>query len=327
MLTASSHRMKKLRIQVVSCCLLLLTICARIAVCQELADPLANERALLAAGKLAETEAAVLIYLKANPSSADAHFFLGYVLFREKKARESLAEFTAGAKFRRPRPDELKVVASDYVMLDDFGDADKWFSEVVAEAPNDADANYLLGRTKFNENNFPAAISSFERALILHPKYIEAENNIGLAWRELNDHEKAKAAFQKAIEWEGDAPVDAQPFLNLGTLLADQGKIEQAIPYLVKAAVLSPDNPTVHEELSHVYAVQQNLPKAQSELQKAVTLAPNTSSLHFKLGQIYRKEGMLYRAKEEFAICSKLSGAHSSDKTPNPISIKNTEDR
>ncbi|MGD0417866.1 MAG: tetratricopeptide repeat protein [Terriglobales bacterium] len=327
MLTASNHRMEKLRIQIISCGLLLLTVCARIAVCQQQPDPLANERALLTGGKLAESEAAILIYLKTNPSSADAHFLLGYVLFREKKARESLAEFTAGAKFRRPRPDELKVVASDYVMLGDFGDADKWFSEVVADAPNDADANYLLGRTKFNENDFPAAISSFERALILHPKYVEAENNIGLAWRELNDLEKAEAAFRAAIEWQGDAPGDAQPFLNLGTLLADQSRIEQAIPYLDKAAVLSPDNPTVHEELSHVYAAQQNLPKAQSELEKAVTLAPNISSLHFKLGQIYRKEGMRDRAREEFAVCAKLSGAHSSDKTPNPISIKSAEDR
>ena len=103
----------------------------------------------------------IRVYLKTNPSSADAHFLLGYVLFREQKAKESLAEFTAGAKFRRPHPDELKVVASDYVILGDFGDADKWFSEVVAEDPNDADANYLLGRTKFNENDFPAAISSF----------------------------------------------------------------------------------------------------------------------------------------------------------------------
>lgn len=314
------------QIQIVACCLLLLISCARISVCQQQADPLANERALLADGKVAESEVAVLIYLKTNPSSADAHFLLGYVLFREKKATESLAEFTAGAKFRRPGPDELKVVASDYVMLGDLGDADKWFSEVVAEAPNDADANYLLGRTKFNENNFPAAISSFERALILHPKYVEAENNIGLAWRELNDLEKAEDAFQTAIEWQGDTPVDAQPFLNLGTLLVDRSRVEKAMPYLGKAAVLSPNNPTVHEELSQVYAVQQNLPKAQSELEKAVALAPNVSSLHFKLGQIYRKEGMRDRAREEFAVCAKLSGSHSSDKTPNPISIKSAQD-
>lgn len=317
--------MEKLRIQTIAFCLLLSY--AGMAVCQETADPLANERALVAAGKLTESEAAVHDYLKTNPLSADAHFLLGYVLFREKKARESLAEFTEGAKFRRPRADELKVVASDYVMLEDFGDADKWFTEVVAETPDDADANYLLGRTKFNESNFPAAISSFERALVLHPKYVEAENNIGLAWRELNALDKAEAAFQTAIDWQGDAPVDAQPFLNMGTLLADQSKMEKAIPYLAKAAALSPDNPTVHEELSHVYAAQQNLAKAQSELERAIALAPNVSSLHFKLGQIYRKEGMRDRAQEEFAVCAKLSGAHSSDKTPNPLSIKNEQNQ
>jgi Tfp pilus assembly protein PilF len=79
--------------------------------------------------------------------------------------------------------------------------------------------------------------------------------------------------------------------------------------------------------LSHVYTAQQNLPKAQAELERAVALAPNISSLHFKLGQIYRKEGMRDRAQQEFATCEKLSGAHSSDKTPNPISIKTTPDQ
>ena len=122
------------------------------------------------------------------------------MLLREQKAVESLAEFTAGARIRRPKADELKTVASDYVLLGDFADADKWFTEVTQEDPKDAGAWYLLGRTKYNENAFADAISSFERALALRPKYIEAENNLGLAWRELNNPEKAKAAFQTAID-------------------------------------------------------------------------------------------------------------------------------
>lgn len=295
---------------------------ASVAFCQAPADPLANARLMVDSGKITEAEATLHNVLAARPSDPDAHFLLGFVLFREQRARESLAEFTAGAKFRRPNADELKIVASDYVLLGDFGDADKWFSEVVAESPNDANANYLLGRTKFNENDFPAALSSFERAVTLQPKYVEAENNIGLAWRELNDLVKAQSAFQTAIDWQGDMPDDAQPFLNLGTLLADQSNLDKAIPYLQKAATLSPDNPSIHEELSHVYAAELNLAKAQIELERAVALAPNISSLHFKLGQIYRKEGLRDRAQQEFAICAKLSGAHSSDKTPNPISIK-----
>ena len=296
--------------------------CTSVSLCQTPVDPIADARRMVDSGKLAESETALRSFLGGHPTDPEAHFLLGYVLFREQKARDSLAEFTAGAKSRRPNAEELKIVASDYVLLDDFADADKWFSVVVAEVPNDANAHYLLGRTKFNENDFPAAIASFERALAIRPKNVEAENNIGLAWRELNDLEKARAAFQTAIDWQGDTPVDAQPFLNLGTLLVDQNKLDAAIPYLAKAAALAPNNPAVHEELSHVYAAQQNLPKAQAELERAISLAPNISSLHFKLGQIYRKEGLKERAQEEFAICAKLSGAHSSDKTPNPISIR-----
>jgi tetratricopeptide (TPR) repeat protein len=293
--------------------------------CQAPSDPLAGPRSLADQGQLAEAEADVKAYLKGNADSADAHFLLGYILFREMKGRESLAEFTAGAKFRRPGVNELKIVASDYILLDDFVDADKWFTEAVTESPNDANGHYLLGRTKFNENDYRGAIASFERAIELHPRYVEAENNIGLAWRELSDPEKARAAFETAIQWQGTNPVDAQPFLNLGKLYGDQHQPDKAISYLNRAADLAPVNPTVHEELSHVYAAQKDLPKAQSELEKAIALAPNISSLHYQLGQIYRRQGQTAKAQHEFDLTAKLSGSHSSEKTPNPFSIKPTD--
>jgi tetratricopeptide (TPR) repeat protein len=288
------------------------------ALSQTPADPLAAARSLLDAGKIEESEAVLRDYIAKNPTSADARFLLGYALFRDQKPAESLAEFTAGAKFRRPRADELKIVAGDYVMLSDFSDADKWFSQVVAESPNDADAWYLLGRTKYNENEYAAAISSFEHALTLHPKYVEAQNNIGLCWKELNNRDKAQAGFQAAIDWQGETPVDAQPFLNLGTLLADNNQAAAAVPYLTKAVGLAPGNPAIHEELGKVYLAMNKLPEAEKELEQAVTLSPDTSALHYKLAQILRKEGLEDRARQEFAICEKLNGARSSPRTPNP---------
>jgi tetratricopeptide (TPR) repeat protein len=217
----------------------LAVLCSASALSQTAADPLAEARSKLDAGMIQEPEAILRKYLASNPSSADAHFLLGYALFRDQKSKESLEEFTAGAKFRHPRADELKIVAGDYVMLGDYGDADKWFTQVVSEIPNDADAWYLLGRTKYNENEFTASISSFEHSLTLQPKFVEAENNIGLSWKELNEHDKARDAFQTAIQWEGDAPLDAQPFLNLGTLLVDDHKDTDALPYVAKAVALS----------------------------------------------------------------------------------------
>jgi tetratricopeptide (TPR) repeat protein len=288
-----------------------------VAFCQQPADPLAEARSLVEAGALAKSEASLDRYIAVHPDSAEAHFLLGYVLFREQKAKESLAEFTAGAKYRRPKADELKTVASDYVMLGDYADADKWFTEVTRETPNDADAWYLLGRTKYNESGFVDAVSSFERALVLHPKYVEAENNLGLCWQELNKPDKAIALFQTAIEWQGDTPADPQPFLNLGTLFADQREFDKSVPYLIKAVALAPENPRIHDELAKVYEAEGDLKKAQDELLKAIALAPNSSELHFKLGRIYRREGLNDRATQEFALCDKLNSTHSSTETPN----------
>jgi Flp pilus assembly protein TadD len=306
-------------VRIWKCLLGLPLLCAFAAPCQQPVDPLADSRSLVSEGKLANAEASLRNYLKEHPASADAHFLLGYVLFREQKAVDSLAEFTAGARTRRPKAEELKTVASDYVLLHDYADADKWFTQVTVENPSDADGWYLLGRTKYNENAFADAVSNFEQALSLRPKYIEAENNLGLSLKELNNVEKAKSAYQTAIDWQGDPPTDPQPFLNLGTLLADHDEFDKSIPYLVKAATLSPENPKIHEELGLVYEAQKNLPKAQAELEQAVALARDTSALHFKLGQIYRREGLRDRAQHEFELCEKLNSTHSSTTTPNPL--------
>ena len=301
-----------------ACLLLLLT--AQLGVGQSPANPVQEARSLVAAGKLSEAETVLRGYLKGNPASADAHYLLGDVLFRQQKARESLAEFTAGAKFRHPGTSELRIVASDYVLLGDFADADKWFSEVVAETPNDADAWYLLGRTKYNENRFTEAITSFERVLALRPKDVQAVDNLGLSQKGLGHTEQAKTAFQTAIDWQQGNPTDAQPYLNLGILLTDEGDVPGAIQLLTRAATLAPENPKIHEELGRTLQTKGDMEGAQSQLETAVKLAPNAAALHFKLGQIYHRRGLNDRAQEQFAICAKINGGHSSTEVPNPFS-------
>src|SRR5581483_125233 len=101
--------------------------CALTARCQPANDEVAQARTMVNAGKWADAESLLRQAVHRNPSSADAHFLLGYVLFREQEPKESLAEFTAGAQVRRPDADDFRVIASDYVLLADYADAEKWF--------------------------------------------------------------------------------------------------------------------------------------------------------------------------------------------------------
>jgi tetratricopeptide (TPR) repeat protein len=283
-------------------------------------DPLVEARALLQSGDLAKADSSLRSYLAQHDDSAQAHFLLGYTLFREQKAAQSLEQYTAGARSERPSAADLEVVAFDYVLLDDYADADKWMSMVVEETPQDAHAWYLLGRAKYNENHFTEAIDCFTHALRLNPRDVKSENNLGLSYQGLNHIDDAQRAFTTAIQWQQDATTKSeQPYLNLGILLIEQSQPQQALAYLQQAVILAPANPRAREQLGRAYQALKMLSQAEEELKKAVDLAPNVSALHFRLGQIYQHLGRKQEAQEEFAICTKLDSTHSTSDTPNPV--------
>ncbi len=182
--------------------------------------------------------------------SADGHFMLGYILFLEKKASESLAEYTEGAKYGVPNARDLKVVASDYVVLSDFADADKWFTKLVEWTPRDVQAWYDLARTKYTENRFDEAISDFKQALQLDPANVKAEDNLGLSYAALERYDEATDAYKRAIALEEkDGSKNSGPYLDYGSLLIDTNNVEDALPLLEKALAISPDDYRIHREL------------------------------------------------------------------------------
>ena len=309
-------------------------------------DALQQARSLLRQGKVDEAEHIVRQYANSQPESAEAHYLLGFILFRaiqghaalegasegaqyneldpglaefaKKRAEESLAEYTAGARYSKPSAADLKIVALDYIVLGDFPDADKWLTRSLEWNPQDAEGWYQLGRTKYNENRFQEAIEAFERCLKLEPKNLKAEDNLGLAYEGLGRVDQAIAAYQKAIEWESESGTaetptgaSAGPYLDLGSLLLDQNRPQDALAHLQRAAEIAPREARVHEKLGKAYAEVNQLPEAQKELEEAVKLSPKNGRLHFMLGQVYRKQGLTEKAKAEMQLSGTLDGVRS----------------
>jgi tetratricopeptide (TPR) repeat protein len=308
---------------------------------QEAASELQQARSLADAGGATQAEALVRQFLQGHEDSAEGHFLLGYILFREIQtearangtmrygvdaslalfrdahAKASLAEFTEGAKYHEPTAFDLKIVAEDYVLLDDFADADKWMTRVTEWNPKDSDAWYNLGRTKYTENRFEEAIHAFERCLELDPKNVKAEDNLGLSYYGLGRADDALAAYKRAIEWQSRAAQkDPEPLIDLGTLYLEQNRPTDALPYLLEATRVAPQDAKGHEKLGKAFSQLDKLPQAQNELEKAVELAPQLASLHYMLGQVYRKEGLMDKAKGEFQRTEELNGTHSSSQKP-----------
>ena len=305
---------------------------------------LSRAKDLYEKGNFTEADGAVRQFLQDHPDSADGHFLLGHILFREisakwraegkaegeallyntgdlsgplvayrdAKAKESLAEFTAGAKYHVPSPFDLKVVALDYLLLKDNNDADHWLTRSLQENPRDAQAWYYLGRTKYGKGQFLEAIEAFAQCLKLEPRSIKAETNVGLSYEALERGDEASQAFQNAITWQSEnSAKDPEPFIELGHLYVNQNQPEKAVPYLTQSIAIFPKISKAHEELGKAYSLLKRFPEAQAELEKALELTPQAPNLHCLLASVYRKQGFDEKAKAESDRCAALSGSHS----------------
>lgn len=317
---------------------------------------LSDAKSLFQQAKFTEADRAVRQYLKDYPNSAEGHFLLGHILFREIQAqaaveaqfptpthgpvasprimgsapanmsvpkaaqeiaRASLAEFTAGAKFHDPSAADLKIVALDYVLLVDYTDADKWLTKMLEWAPNDSEGWYYLGRTKYNENRFAEAISAFQQCLKLDPQNVKAEDNLGLSLAGLGRNEEAAVAYDQAITWQSQSLAkNPGPYIDLSSLLIDENRPKEAVTFLVRAIEIAPRESRAHELLGKAYTRAGDFPKAQAELEKAIELSPQVPNLHCMLAPVYRKQGLAAKAKTEYERCALLTGTHSTPEGP-----------
>ena len=266
---------------------------------------------LVELNKLRDAEQLARRFLEVHKNSGDGHFLLGYILFKLEQPKSSLAEYTEGAKYRKPTAADLQAVAGDYVLLKDYPDADKWFTTAIEWNPNDALGWYYLGRTKYNENRFDEAVSAFQKCLELDPKNVKAEDNLGLSYEGLGRMDDAMAAYRTAIAWQtGSTTRNAGPFLDLGSLLVESDHASDALPYLLDAARLSPEDYRVHRQLGKTYARLNQLEKAGAEFEQAARLAPENAPIHFMLAQVYRRQGLLDKAKAETERYAKLNASN-----------------
>ena len=251
--------------------------------------------------------------IKRDGTCVDARYMLAYSLLRDNNPRESLAAYTAAARLRTPASTDLRSVALDYVLLEDYADARHWAKAALAIDPKDAESWYVLGRIQYTASDARGAAGSFEKALELNPRNIKAENNLGLAYEALNEPAKAIDAYHQAIAagQESGKPSD-QPLLNLAILLSHKGDLQSALSLLLGAAAITPEDADVQEHLGHIYLDLNQLPQARSHLAKAVALHPGDGRLHFLLGQAYRRSGMNDESKAEFALAASLDATHAS---------------
>lgn len=128
----------------------------------------------------------------------------------------------------------------------DLGRAEKAFDAALALDPDHVKSLVNLSRVLIEQKRFDDALDKLARASDIEPDSNEVSRLQGRAYHAKGKTEDAVAAYRRAIE--GDA-TDAWSMNNLGLLLLEERRPDEALPLLAKAVELRKEVPAFHNNL------------------------------------------------------------------------------
>ncbi|MFC1806832.1 tetratricopeptide repeat protein [Candidatus Omnitrophota bacterium] len=89
-------------------------------------------------------------------------------------------------------------------------------------------------------------------------------------------------------------------YVNLGTILMDNSRWDEAIAALNRAIELDSSDPKPYNDIGYIYIAQNRLSQGQVMLRKSLSIDPNYPYAYINLGLVFERKGDLGRAESEY---------------------------
>jgi tetratricopeptide (TPR) repeat protein len=208
--------------------------------------------------------------------------------------------------------------------------AEALYRQVLQTAPNDPDAQHLLGLIHYAEGRLEAAVdligkaiaakpsapmyynlgvalqalgdlkaaaANYGLALAIDPANANALSNLGAAQKALGQLDAAEESLRKSLAIR---PRDASTQSNLGVVLEGQGKSDAAIGSYRNAIAIDAEHAEAYNNLGNALREREQLDAAVTFLRKAIALEPSYAEAHNNLGNALQDQGKLDEAIASF---------------------------
>ena len=142
--------------------------------------------------------------------------------------------------------------------------------------------------------DFPAAEKHLEQAVEIAPEFSIAWNNLGTIAYQTRRYPRAEECFRKALAAD---PSSYEPLVNLGGVLVNLGKLDEAWTYNVHAVLARPGDALANSQLGMTYFEQGQMDLAEKHFVRAAEL----DSSHFSHPQLFLAEIHLRAGKKSAA--------------------------
>jgi tetratricopeptide (TPR) repeat protein len=121
---------------------------------------------------------------------------------------------------------------------------------------------------------------------------------------EPEDKEAAEAAYRQALAL---APDHADAYMNLGALLCDAGRCDEAVKLYDEALLHCPDAPAVHFNRAIALEDQGRSEEALVSYEACLALSPDLANAHFNAARLYQSAGNFQKALRHFNAYRRLT--------------------
>ncbi|MBW2641920.1 MAG: tetratricopeptide repeat protein [Deltaproteobacteria bacterium] len=176
------------------------------------------------------------------------------------------------------------------------------FEHAIKVTENNYKAHNNLAAA-LNPIDLDRAIYHFKEALRIHPKYITALCNLGLALYNKGNYDEAVLYFTKALKID---PQKTDTRMDLANILFLQAKPEKAISQYREILKTNSENAEAHYNMAYMLSAQKKIDQAEYHYKETIRINPNHDKAHYNLGNILLNQGNIKEAFTHFAEAIKI---------------------
>jgi uncharacterized protein (TIGR02466 family) len=178
---------------------------------------------------------------------------------------------------------------------------------LLAQYPQVFILHHVLSLALDQQQKYPEAIQSYERALSLQPNMPELWFNLAIAQTNVGNLAQAEQSYRQAIKLQ---PQFFEAHGNLGTVLQRQGKLGEAIASYRQGLSINPQDARGYFNLGTALRDEGSLNDAVESYQKAIALFPNYTDAYNNLGETLRDRGDMDDAVKHYQLALSLNPNH-----------------
>jgi tetratricopeptide (TPR) repeat protein len=177
------------------------------------------------------------------------------------------------------------------------------------EALTGAEAGGALldrGNALLKEGRYDEALATFEEFSAKYPEIYAVRLNIGSAFLEKGDLDRAEAEFRAVLDKNGPSLEDLRKqketslkaLSGLGEVALKRGDFETARGFFQRALEISPEDPSAAYNVGEIFFSNQKIDDAIAYFELAIKIKKDWPKAYHRLGLVYLNKGDLAKALE-----------------------------